>query len=217
MWNYYKDEVNDPANEKNDANNFRINIRKTTSSKSFEYKTKSIGSTPTNDCRFDAEGFVSLKYLSNFWRSLDLPLINCEIELDLPWSRYCVISEVSRTSRGVSNTDPVRYKVATTTNSITFQLDNANLYFPIVTLSIVCGNIKFLENIKQIFKRLISWNKYRHEITTQPKNNLDYLIDPTFRNINRLFVLLFKNGNNDPIRIIYYIYILHRIIYITCH
>ena len=123
MWNYYKDEVNDPANEKNDANNFRINIRKTTSSKSFEYKTKSIGSTPTNDCR-----------------SLDLPLINCEIELDLPWSRYCVISEVSRTSRGISNTDPVRYKVATTTNSITFQLDNANLYFPVVTLSAVISN-----------------------------------------------------------------------------
>ena len=59
-------------------------------------------------------------------------------------------------------------------------------------------NIKFLENIKQGFKRTISWNKYRSEITTQPKsNNLDYLIDPTFRNINRLFVLSFKN---DPTR-----------------
>ena len=62
-------------------------------------------------------------------------------------------------------------------------------------------NIKFLENIKQGFKRTISWNKYRSEITTQPKNNnLDYLIDPTFRNINRLFVLSFKNGNDDPSR-----------------
>ena len=45
------------------------------------------------------------------------------------------------------------------------------------------------------------WNKYRSEITTQTKNNnLDYLIDPTFRNINRLFVLSFKNGNDDPSR-----------------
>ena len=62
-------------------------------------------------------------------------------------------------------------------------------------------NIKFLENIKQGFKRTIYWNKYRSEITTQPKNNnLDYLIDPTFRNINRLFVLSFKNGNDDPSR-----------------
>ena len=62
-------------------------------------------------------------------------------------------------------------------------------------------NIKLLENIKQGFKRAISWNKYRSQITTQPKNNnLDYLIDPTFRNINRLFVLSFKNDNDDPTR-----------------
>ena len=62
-------------------------------------------------------------------------------------------------------------------------------------------NIKLLENIKQGFKRAISWNKYKSQITTQPKNNnLDYLIDPTFRNINRLFVLSFKNDNDDPTR-----------------
>ena len=63
------------------------------------------------------------------------------------------------------------------------------------------NKIKFLENIKQGFKRTISWNKYRSEKTTQPKNNnLGYLINPTFRNINRLFVLSFKNGDNDPTR-----------------
>ena len=63
------------------------------------------------------------------------------------------------------------------------------------------NNIKLLETIKQGFKRTISWNKYRYEVTTQPKNNnLDYLIDLTFRNINGLFVLLFKNGNDDPTR-----------------
>ena len=51
--------------------------------------------------------------------------------------------------------------------------------------------MKFLENVKQVFKITISWNKYRSEITTQPKNNnLDYLTDPTLRNVNRLFVLL---------------------------
>ena len=62
-------------------------------------------------------------------------------------------------------------------------------------------NIKFLENIKQGFKKTISWNKCKFEITKQPKNNnLDYLIDPTFRNTNRLIVLSFKNGNNDPTR-----------------
>ena len=63
------------------------------------------------------------------------------------------------------------------------------------------NNIKYLENIKQEFERKISWNRYRSEITTQPKSkNLDYLIDPTFRHINRLFVLSFKHGNNDTTR-----------------
>ena len=71
---------------------------------------------------------------------------------------------------------------------------------PVVTLSIN-DNIKFLENIKQEFKRTISWNKYRFEITKQPKNNnLEHLVDIIFRNINRLFVFSFKNGNNDPAR-----------------
>ena len=88
-------------------------------------------------------------------------------------------------------------------NNITgaiFQINNAKRYVPVVTLSIN-DNMKFLENIKQGFKRTISSNKYRSEITTQTKNNnLDYLIDPTFRNINTLFVLSFKNGNNDPTR-----------------
>ena len=82
----------------------------------------------------------------------------------------------------------------------TFQINNAKLYVPAVTLSIN-ENIKFLENIKQGFKRTISWNKYISEITTQPKNNnLDYLIDPAFRNIIRLFILSFENGNDDPTR-----------------
>ena len=62
-------------------------------------------------------------------------------------------------------------------------------------------NIKFLENIKQGFKRKISWKKCRSEITTQPENNnLHYLIVIIFRNINRLFVLSYKNGNDDPTR-----------------
>ena len=72
-------------------------------------------------------------------------------------------------------------------------------YIPIVTLSIN-NKIKFLKIIKQGFKRTISWNKYRSEITTQPKNNnSDYLIDPTFRNIKSMFVLSFKNGDDDSI------------------
>ena len=77
------------------------------------------------DSRLDIEVAVPLKCLSKFWRFLDLPLINCEIELDL--SRYCVIYVISRTSRAVPNTNPVRYEVATTTNSATFQINNLKL------------------------------------------------------------------------------------------
>ena len=126
---------------------------------------------------------VSLRdyYRDEVWRSLDLPLINCEIELHLKWTRNCVLIEKD--------------------DSITkLTITSTKLYVPVVTLSIN-DNIKFLENIKQGFKRTISCNKYRSEITTQPKkDNLDYLIDPTFRNISRLFVLSFKNGYNEPTR-----------------
>ena len=66
-------------------------------------------------------------------------------------------------------------------------ITSTKLYVPVVTLS-VNENMKFLENIKHGFKRTISWNKYRSEMTTKINNNLDYLIDPTFRSINRLFL-----------------------------
>ena len=94
----------------------------------------------------------------------------------------------------------VQEVAAIQTTSATFQKNNAKLYVPVVNLSIN-DNINFLENIKQGFKRTISWNKYRSDITTQTNyNNLDYLIDPTLGNINRLFVLSFKNSNDDPTR-----------------
>ena len=82
LWNSYRDEVKYSANEIDDNDN-QINSNKTTTSKYFEYKTKIIGSTPNI---LDKEVVVQLKYVSNFWRFLDLPLINCEIELDLSWS-----------------------------------------------------------------------------------------------------------------------------------
>ena len=76
-------------------------------------------------------------------------------------------------------------------------ITSAVLYVPVVTLS-VNDNVKFLENIKQGFKRTISCNKCRSETTTQPNsNNLDYVIDPTVRNINILFVLSLKDSNKD--------------------
>ena len=84
MWNYYRVEVNDDENEIDNANN-RINKNKTITSKSFGYNTKLIGRTPNNNITLNIEAVVRLKYLINYWRFPDLPLIKCEIELDLSW------------------------------------------------------------------------------------------------------------------------------------
>ena len=188
--------MNDDPNKDNDADNSRIKNRKATISKCFDYKTKVIGSTSDDNNILEVEVVVPLKYLSNFWRSLDLPLINCEIELDLSCSKNCAISEISRTPEmlGANSAE------TTTTTSAISQINNAKRHVPVVTLSIN-NNIKLLENMKQRFKRTISCKKYKSKITSQPKNNnLDFMIDPKFRNINSSFVISFKNGNVDPMR-----------------
>ena len=77
----------------------------------------------------------------------------------------------------------------------TFQITDTKLYVPVVTLSKE-NDIKLLEQLKSGFKRTIKWNKYRSQMTIQPQNNnLNYLIDPTFTNVNRLFVLSFTRDN----------------------
>ena len=115
-------------------------------------------------------------------------MFNCEIELDLRWTKNCIISEISRKAP-VAGDNPVN---ATETKDATFQINNTKLCVPVVTVSIN-DNIKFLENINQGFKK-----NNISEIITQPKNNnLDCLIDPTFRNINRFFLHSFKTGDDD--------------------
>ena len=66
LWNYCRDKINDSFNENNRANNYEINNNKTTTSKFFEYKTKTIGSTSNDNNIIDAEVIVPLEYLSNF-------------------------------------------------------------------------------------------------------------------------------------------------------
>ena len=84
----------------------------------------------------------------------------------MSWSKCCVISEVSRRPAVPAN-PPVLAAEKTQTTSATFQMNNSKYYIPAVTLSV--NDITFLENIKQGFKRTITWNKHRSEITTQPK------------------------------------------------
>ena len=126
-----------------------------------------------------------------------MPLTNCETELGLRRLRRLkkyITSEIYNTPEKSSSLvadPPTNHVPPTLTTTAILQINNVKLYVPVVTLPIN-NNIKFLENIKQGFKRTISWNKYRYEITAQPKNNnLYYMIDPTFRNIHMLFVLSF--------------------------
>ena len=118
-----------------------------------------------------------------------MPLIGCEIELILTWSKNCVLADMT-----VANNPPTR---------LDFQITDTKLYVPIVTLSKKNGR-KLLEQLISGFKRTVKWNKYRSQMTIQPQNNnLNYLIDPTFTNVNRLFVLSFPRNNNTDSRYSY--------------
>ena len=136
---------------------------------------------------------VPLKHLSNFWRSLNMPLTTCEVSLTLNWSENCVLTNITtRTARASQGDNPATAAIGALTNA-TFKITDPKLYVPVVTLSTEDDN-NFLEQLKSGFKRAIKWNKYRSEMTNQTKtNNLNYLIDLTFNKVNRLFVLSFEN------------------------
>ena len=105
-----------------------------------------------------------LKYLSNFLRTLEMPLINCEIELILTWSRNSVII-----STDVANHIPI------------FAITDTILHVPVVTLS-TQDNAKLLPQLKSGFKRTISCNKYHAKPKLLAKNaNLNHLIEPSFQ------------------------------------
>ena len=81
-----------------------------------------------------------------------------------------------------------------------FEITDTKFYVPVVTLWKE-NDTKLLEQLKTGFKKTIKWNKYRSQMTIQPQNNnLNYLIDPTFTNVNRLFVLSFPRNNNTDSR-----------------
>ena len=188
MWNYYRDELSDETND------IYLSNKNVIKSASFKYKTSITGSTHNVDARItNAEGtkidnpahdanksdkkgveiVVPLKYLSNFWRALKVPLINCEVSLILTWSREFAITSMER--RVITNTR----RDTSPTNAI-FKITDIKLYGPVVTLSTKNDKI-LLEQLRTWFKRTIKWNKYGSEMTNQTQNNkLNYLIDPTF-------------------------------------
>ena len=135
LWQYCKDIPARNANTDEiiafDANNL---------TDSFKFKAKITGQTG-NDGTKDVEIMVPLKYLNNFWRTLEMPLINCEVNIILTWSSSCVIASVI-----VAN------------QAATFAITDTKLYVPVVTLS-TQENTKFLQQLRSGFKRVINWNK----------------------------------------------------------
>ena len=130
-----------------------------------------------------------LKYLGNFWRALNIPLISCEVSLELKWNKTCVIT----TQQIGVNLDGGNTAVPT---NVTLAINDCKLYIPVVTLS-KDDEIKLLTNLKSGFTREIEWNKYRSQMTTEAfNNNLNILVDPTFTNVNRLFVLAYQNTDD---------------------
>ena len=185
LYNYYRDELIDDA----DDNNFD-NI-KVVNPKTFNYKNKIIGNKYNVNAGVDGYDVnkngtqevklaIPLKFLGNFWRALNIPLISCEVSLELKWDKNCLITSLEQRDIGGGN----RNNAPT---GATLAINDCKLYVPAVTLS-KDDEIKLLTNLKSGFKREIIWNKYRSQMTTVAiNNNLNILIDPAFTNVNRLF------------------------------
>ena len=205
LYNYYRDELSDDA----DDNNF--DTIKVVNSNTFKYKNKIIGNTCNVDARTpnpdgagqidnpiynvnkngtqEVELAIPLKYLGNFLRALNIPLISCEVSSELKWDKNCIITSLEQRDIGGGNRDNAP-------TGATFAINDCKLYVPSVTLS-KDDETKLLTNLKSGFKREIIWNKYRSQMTTEAINNiLNILIGPTFTNVNRLFVLAYQTAND---------------------
>ena len=123
---------------------------------------------------------VPLKYLSNFFRSLEIPLINCKIKLNLTWKKECVLS--------------------TDNGNAVFIINDTKMYVPVVTLSKE-DNKDFIEQQNKGFQRSIYWKEYKtKEINeTADGNVFKYInLDPSFQGVNRLFVMAYNRENGQP-------------------
>ena len=130
LWQYYKDNPSD-------------NMIK---SESFKSKIKIAGKVPATGNTKDIKIKVPLKYLSYFWRTLKMPLINWEINLILTWSGNCVISSVNGATK--------------------FKITDTKLYVPVENL-LTQDNAKPLQQLKSGFKTAIDWKKYQPEVSTK--------------------------------------------------
>ena len=108
---------------------------------SYKYKTNIIGNTENNGTKNGVKIAVPLKYLCNFWRSLEMLLINCEIELSSKWIENCIFTVIPDANNNI--------------NKATFTITDAKFYVPIVTLSSE-DNVKLSKLLSEGFKRPFS-------------------------------------------------------------
>ena len=157
-------------------------------SNSLKYKIKLLGNVTevAGDAagvrRLNVKVVVPLKYLSNFFRSLETRLINCKINLNLTWKKECVLS--TGAGEGV------------------FIINDTKLYVPIVTLSKE-DNKDFIEQRDKGFQRSIYWNEYKTKEINEDAdaNAFKYInLDPSFQGVNRLFVMAYNRADGRPTR-----------------
>ena len=152
LYNYYRDELSDDNNPNNFPNTYVVN------SITFKYKNKITGNTynvaegadgldANRVGKQDVELAIPLKYLGNFWRALNIPLISCEVFLELKWNKNCIITSLEQ--RQVDAGPPI---VNGTTTGATLAINDCKLYVPVVTLS-KDDEIKLLTNLKPGFKK----------------------------------------------------------------
>ena len=163
LWQFKRDEIEGDVDLTVDAQHIPNN------SSSFKYKSSFI----TN--RNGVKIVVPLKYLSNFWRSLEMPLINCKVELSLTWFENCILSSAG--------------------TAATFAINDAKLYVPVVTLKTE-DNVKLSKLLNEGFKRLVYWNKYKIILKGYDNEYIRERLDASFQGINRLFVLAYAHGDN---------------------
>ena len=156
LYHFKRDEP--PANNANVDNN----------TTSLAYKAKLISGTDDNNTQ-NVQLIVPLKYLSSFFRSLEMPLVNCKVGLELTWNKSSMISVLDAAGNNVGE----------------FMITKTKLYVSIVTLS-TKDNAKLSKQLNDGFKRSIHWNKYKRKYGAHPQNaNLRILLDPSFQGVNR--------------------------------
>ena len=147
------------------------------------YKSKLISGTDNNNVN-NVKLVVPLKYISNFFRSLEMLLVNCKIDLELTWHKDYLISSVNAAAGQV----------------VSFMITNTKLYVPVVTLSTKDNN-NLTKQLNDGFKRTIYWNQYVSKPFTEQETNKTGItrlaLDAAFQGVNRLFVLALEDTRAD--------------------